>query len=270
MQKETPRLSPSIAHKLTTESALSAWSAHRLLGNHREPPSSSQIEGTLWHAFILGDMSHIEVIDCADFKTKAAKEARDKALFEGKTPMAAPKAAGFRAGAANIGASLDSLGIVIDGTVERRIEWSEYTDSGKELLCSGYIDHHKGGKILELKTGKIVMTTRMATNLIAKSHALLQGVAYPNALVALDDIDADEIEMTFVFAQTRPPWSVTPVRLGGDFLELAHLRWRRAIHLWRECLDLDEWPDVTAGVEVISAPGWMIAEEIELEVLRDE
>ena len=274
MKREVPRLSPSIAHKLTTESALSAWANHRLLGNHREPASTSQMEGRMWHAAILGEDEEIVVVDVADFKTKAARDERDTILAQGKIPVAAPKIAELQDAAARIVEELAKHGIILNGACEERIEWTEYTEGGAEVKCSGILDHYNGAVIHDLKTGKTATSIHQAAMLIARSHALLQDAAYRSAVCDGDDIDPERIEVVFAFVQTREPFSVTPVTLAGDFRELSHLRWRRAIEEWHKCLskgtEREHWPDVTEGITPVSAPGWMISQEIELEAMRDE
>ena len=276
---EIPRLSPTIAHKLTTESPLSAWAAHRLLGNFRKPAIKSQIEGRMWHAAVLGQAHDVVVVDAADFKTNAAKEERDAILSQKKIPVAKPKLDNLQLSAARIRHSLMEYGIDVDeGTSEKRFEWTEYTESGKPVECSGVIDHHQFQRIIDLKTSDKSVSLHEATNLIARSHSLLQDAAYRNALCADDHADdgftPDYFEVIFAFCQTVEPFSVTPVTLSGEFRELSHLRWRRAIETWHECLSKgrarEHWPGPVDAITAVSPPGWMLAQEIEWEAMRED
>ncbi len=270
--QETPRLSPSIAHKLLSESPLSAWAAHRLLGNMREPSSTSQAEGRLWHAAILGGGDDIVVIDVADFRTKDAREARDSVLRDGKIPIAAPRFQEVMPAADAIRCRLEQEGIAWDGTVEKKFHWTEYTEGGEAVECSGIVDHFNAVRIDDLKTGKTATSLHMAVNLIARSTAILQDSAYRSAVCSESEAEPEDMDMVFSFVQTQPPFSVTPVRMSGTFREVSHLRWRRAIELWHSCLskgtEREHWPDVTTGISVVDAPGWMLAQEIEFEALR--
>ena len=80
--------------------------------------------------------------------------------------------------------------------------------------------------------------------------------------------------VVFAFCQTREPFAVTPVTLGGDFRELSHLRWRRAIETWHTCLSKgkgrEHWPGPVEAITPVAAPGWALADEITLEAMRDE
>jgi len=274
MSDEIPRLSPSIAHKLTTESPLHAWAAHRLLGNFRKPPTDSQIQGRMWHAAVLEGGKDIVVVDCDNFKSKEAKEKRDEIRAAGKIAVAAPKFSYLAPASARIRQELRRFGIVFDGEVEQRFEWTEYTERGEPVECSGVIDHWNDTLVHDIKTGSAAVSEREAQRLIAGSHALLQDPAYRNARHARDGIDPERIEVVFAFTQTEEPHAITPVTLAGDFRELARMRWRRAIETWHHCLsqgtDRKFWPGPVEVVTPISAPGWMISHEIELEAMRDE
>lgn len=274
------RLSATIAHKLVSESALSAWASHRLLGNMKQDPTSSQIEGRMWHAAILGQAHDLVVCDFDGFKTKAAREERDHWLAEGKIPVAAPKMEELAPSSARIRDAMAAKGIHLSGVSEERFEWDEYGDDGKPVACSGYVDHYvineKSGlpEGFEIKSGKTPTSLHEATMLICRNHAIFQDPAYRGALSETLACDREMVDMTYVFVQTREPFSVTPVRMSGAFRELAHLRWRRAINDWQRCLnrgtDRQFWPDVTEGVAVVDAPGWMLSQEIEMEAMRDE
>lgn len=265
---EIPRLSPTIAHKLLTESPLAAWAAHRLLGNIKKSPSKTQIEGRMWHAAILGDAHDIVVVDYDDFRSNAAKELYAAALAKDKIPVARPIFDALEPAAMRIRENIRALDIMLDGSVEERVEWSE-TVNGIEVLCSGYVDHHLDDEIHEVKTGKTATSEREAANLICRNHALMQGVAYPEAL------KISEHDFIYVFVQTQEPYSVTPVKLDPAFREMANMRWQRALSIWSKCLEKgterEHWPDVTrSNIATIAAPSWMLSREIDEEIMADE
>ncbi len=271
MNIETPRLSPSIGHKLTTESALSAWAAHRLLGNFRKPATESQIAGRLWHAAILEGGAGVEVLDFDAFRSKEAKEARDKALHDGKIPIVRAKWDSMQEGVGHIHAQMKSFGFSLEGKVEERVEWDEQTEDGELVPCSGVLDHRDGLAITDIKSGSGGVTPHEATGLIARSHAILQDAAYRSAVAVKFDVDRERVDMIFLFVQTEEPYAITPVELDGEFRELSHLRWRRAIESWRKCLsagrERKHWPGPVSGTQQIHPPGWMVAQELELEAM---
>mgnify|MGYP003672265535 CR=1 FL=1 len=267
---EEPRLSPSIAHKLN-QYPLAGWAAHRLLGNFRSASTSSNVEGSLWHAAVMGGTNEVEVIDCDSFRTKDAKAARDHALAEGKLPVTAAKWANYELGSARIRRSLEDIGIEFGGIVEERIEWAETTEAGQTVDCSGYIDHRDGLNIIDLKTDP-AMTPDAAARSIVNSHALLQEPAYRSAISKLLDVDLERVTMTYVFVQVEEPFAVFPVQMSGEFRELAHLKWRRAIETWAKCLARGKarefWPGPASQIQTVHAPQWMVNQEMEREEIR--
>jgi hypothetical protein len=271
MTNEVPRLSASIAHKMTTESALAGWSAHRLLGNYKKPATPSQIEGRKWHAAILGTAHDIQVCEVENFKAAAGKALKAAALAADKIPVSRPDYDAMLVHTPHILESLAGRGIFFDGVVEKRHEWEQHTETGEIVNCSGYIDHSKGYVIHELKTGKSSTPAHEAMNLISRNHAIIQDAAYRSAVAARwDEVTTeDELDFMYVFVQTQPPYSVTPCRMSGAFREISHLRWRRAIEAWHTCIsngtEKENWPDVTEGIVSIAPPGWMLSQEIELE-----
>ncbi len=83
-----PMLSASTASTLIGESPYHAWLFHPKLGKLEKKQTNSLEWGTVLHALILGKgQEQIEVIDARDYRTNAAKEARDNALALGKTPI---------------------------------------------------------------------------------------------------------------------------------------------------------------------------------------
>ena len=274
MTIQTPRLSPTIAHKLINESPLSAWAAHRLLGNFRKPPSDSQIAGRLHHSAVLEGAADVVPLPFKDFRTKDARLERDRVTEDGKIPVTQEKYDALLPAAERIREELAAFGIVFDGAVEERLEWEERTEAGEAVLCSGYADHFNGSVIHDLKTGSAAVSIHEAGRLIANSHAILQDAAYRSAVSKRDNLDPERIEVVFAFVQTEEPFSVTPVTLAGDFRELSHLQWRRAIETWHKCLsqgtERQFWPGPVEQITPVSASGWMISREIELEAMRDE
>jgi len=228
----------------------------------------------MWHAAILGDTDQLAIIDADNFRTKAAKEAKAEAEANGKIPVTAPQYSKLEPGSARIRQELKRFGIIFDGAIEDRLEWEEETTTGATVQCSGVLDHWCGSGICDLKTGSEPVSVHKAIQLISSSHALLQDAAYKSALQAVHGIEPERNEFIFAFVQTQEPFSVTPVTLGGDFRELSALRWQRAVDRWSACLskgtDRKYWPGPVDAVTPISAPGWMMSQEIELEAMSDE
>ena len=90
-----PALSSSIIKILDKESPGHAWWEHPRLRPGKalelEQSSKTQGMGTVLHKLILGKGRPIKVLNFDDFRTNAAKGARDAAIERGETPILAKK-----------------------------------------------------------------------------------------------------------------------------------------------------------------------------------
>ena len=215
------------------------------------------------------------LVDFPDYRTKEAREEKNRILAAGQVPAIKEKFDLLAFGAKKIREQIALRGIEFNGIAEQRFEWTEFTDEGRPVDCSGVIDHHQELSIHDLKTGSGATSERQAALLISRSHSVMQDAAYRSALASKKTgiVDVGDFYFTYIFAQTEEPFSVTPVRMAGTFREISHLQWRRAIHLWHDCISKgtarEHWPDVTTGTSIIDAPGWMLSQELELEAMRD-
>ena len=91
----TPSLSSSVAKVLLRQSPAHAAMQHPKLNNNYVNAESSRFDlGTIAHALLLeDDSSRLITIEADDWRTKAAKEARDAARAEGKIPILTKQAA---------------------------------------------------------------------------------------------------------------------------------------------------------------------------------
>ncbi len=208
---ETPRLSPSIAKVLLDKSPKHAWQAHRLLGGEAKEPTAAQLKGSAVDALVFGGT--VPKISAAAMAdaTKLAGHVRDE---------------------------LDKREIT--GIPQHRLEWHTY---GVE--CSGVIDLDDPirSRFFELKTSHDLSDANIVKQIELYRYDL-QVAAYQEALGGL-------ATPCFIFAETAPPYDVRFVTVTGDMLARGTADWRRAVNLWRKCMDSNEWPgrgDFTADV----------------------
>lgn len=266
---EVPALSPSIAHVLTSESALHAWTIHRLLGNRPKKVTDDQERGRLLHALVLEAGAGIEIIDADDFRTKDAQRERDGARAAGKIPVCGPKHVEALVTAGKIRERIDEIrirGERIDlsaGIAEQRMEWSEFAVHG-DITCHGHIDWLRNDHqlVLDLKTGDGSGHPDMCAAKLLRSAGVIQDAAYRRAVESLDKRVAGRVEFVFLFAQTVEPFAVTPIECAGSMREIGVNRWERAIELWSRCLATNHWPSYATAPVRVEAPAWAVAREL--------
>jgi hypothetical protein len=267
MTPETPALSPSIAHVLTSESPLHAWTIHRLLGNRPRPVTDAQERGRLIHSLLLEDGAGVEVIEADSFRTKEAKAARDAAREAGKIPVVREKYEAALTVAGRLGERIAKLGISLDGGMtEQRIEWREM-GAADDVLCHGRLDWWSANRtrIVDIKTTDGSVHPDACAASLVRDAGVIQEAAYVRAVEQLHPELAGRVSTLFLFCELSEPWAVTPIELGGSMREIGAMRWARAVDLWAHCLKHDSWPTYATGPIRVEAPAWALAREMDKE-----
>ena len=259
-----PSLSASIAHVLLTASPSHAWYAHPRLNPEWAPESTEATDvGSIAHALLLeGDRSKVVVVEAPDWRTKAAREAREAARYDGKLPILADKMATVEE---MVAVAMGALGKSELGAEVFLREHAETTLLWQEdgVWCRSRPDHHTEDWriILDYKTvgGSAEPAAWGRTQLLGMGYDLQIALAL-RAVKALGIL-----ESTFVFMcqETDPPYAVSFVSLAPAFLAVAEQRLTYARNMWRHCLETGAWPSYPSRVAYIEPPGWAAAQTID-------
>lgn len=253
---DTPSLSATCAHTLLSRSPFHAWLEHPKLGGKRRKATRAMGTGTLFHSFVLGETSGaIVVVDAADYKTKAAQQAKADAVEQGKTPILIAEYQDAQIGASKIREKLARRGILLDGTSEVKIKWHH-----GPVACRAALDHVLEAKVFDLKITNSADPETIRKHIIAYGYDVQEAV-YTEALAALRPELEGRVQFRFIFAEPEPPYCVTVVRTDASLRRLGGMKWERACRLWRRCLDSDQWPEYEEGELVVSAKPWDIERE---------
>jgi hypothetical protein len=260
---ETPSLSSSIAHTLVTQSPAHAWIAHPRFGNYRAETTRALDDGSIIHKLLLGKGSEIDVLEYPDFRTNAAREARDNAIAAGRIPIVVGKYEPLETASNHLRQRLEAFDLRLDeetGTSEVAIEFDDVGLDGP-VRCRSMVDflHRDGSRIVDLK--KI----RSADARTCSRHAVeygyhIQWAAYTSAVEKLFPELTGRVDFLFVFLELEPPYAVVPCRPDGVLRELGTMYWQRAVASWEHCLREDRWPAYTESITELSAPPWALAD----------
>jgi hypothetical protein len=275
---ELPALSPSIARALVAECPRQAWAEHRLLGDCisiSEDALKRREKGKALHNFVLEGGGNIEVIPEANWRSKAAKEARDVARAAGMIPILEDTMTEIEAAAMRIIIELDrELGVSLEeGVAEKKFHWYEESSIGP-VLCSGVIDWHdpETGRIVDLKTTEGSVRPEKCGAAVAEGSAVIQDCAYRNALCYENPELQGRTSVDFLFAQSKEPFMVTPGYCDGSLRHIGETRWLRAVETWAKCLaagrGAKHWPPHTDKPVQFYAPPWVLKQEMELEAME--
>lgn len=261
-----PSLSASLAHVLLTCSPRHAWWAHPRLNPAFEPDRDEKFDlGTAAHAYLLQGASGFAVLDFPDWRTKAAKEARDAARDAGKVPLLAFRWADVQAMAAaaqpQLDAHEDPPRPLAGGAPEQTLVWQE-----GDVWCRARLDwlHHDRQTVDDYKTTGGSANPEMWTRgpLFTNGYDL-QAAFYLRGLQVLYGIAAT---FRFVVQENTAPFALSVIGLSPGALVLAEKKRLYAVDLWRSCLATNRWPAYPTRTCWAELPPWLEAAWLEREL----
>lgn len=66
----------------------------------------------------------------------------------------------------------------------------------------------------------------------------------------------------FIACEDEPPWGVMVYKASGEMIMEGLKRCARALGLYKECLDKDNWPCYPEDVQELGLPGWVLRKEV--------
>lgn len=234
-----------------------------------EPSEVSEI-GTAIHDGLLEGVDRIVAIEADDWRTKAAKDARDAARSEGKIPMLARKVPQIQAAiesAKAFIASSELAGIFERGKPEQTVIWKE-----GELLCKARPDWLTDSRdvLLHVKT-----TDGSAEPNSWIRNQLVRGYDVAAAFYSRGLFDVLYTGRTlttasvFLVIEQNPPYGCSLVGLSPAMQDLADRKVQRGIALWQRCKASGKYPAYAPVIHYAEPFAWQMAEEEERQMFSD-
>jgi hypothetical protein len=253
-----PRLHQSTANTLLRFDPLQAWLEHPELGGQERDPTGPMERGSLIHGLLLGGGAFQE-IDAADYRTKAAKAARDEARAKGLLPVIKSKLDGHRETAEACRKALKEAGIDLESYKrEHFIQWT----SPDGIDCAGTLDALDDCWIVDVKVGN-AHPEKFARHVYDMGYDV-QAAAYMEALDETEPLRAGRRQYIWAVVEPDPPYRCLVRPIGAAYLEMGQGRWRRAKAIWQRCLSENRWPDYTEGTLAIDPPHYILRREEEI------
>ena len=209
------------------------------------------------HHIVLGGGSGIDVIDAANWMTKAAKEARDASRAAGRAPLLVAE---YERAQAAAGA------VRTHPVAAKLLDNAEYF----ELACfwdddgirrKAKLDAVAGRFVIDLKTTQNADTEAFGRSAGKYGYAT-QAAWYEDAARAC--LGVADPAFLFICVESNPPHLVNVIQLDPYDVELGAKRNRQRIDLYRRCVETGEWPGYGDGINQAQLPRWA---ELELEEL---
>lgn len=205
--------------------------------------------GHVVHELVLGTGAGIDVIDVADWRTKAAKEARAESYEAGRAPILT--ADHDRAKQCADAVRLHPVACKLLDHADYR-ELAMVWDDG-DVERKAKADAITGRFGIDLKT-----TDRAATDAFGRSAGKFgyatQDAWYRDAITAC--LDVEDPAFLFIVVEKNPPYLVNVIELDPYDVELGARRNRARIDLFRQCRDTDTWPAYGDSINQAQLPRW--------------
>lgn len=254
---DRPTLSASIAHLLTSQSPLHAWTAHPKLNPDFAADDDPKFSiGTVVHAMLLQGEDVAVQIDADSWRTNAAKEARDAAYAAGQTPLLTKDWDRCRTMVDAAWKQIYALqgtnpSVLADGLPEQTLVWEEPNG----VLCRSRLDWltNDFSAIDDLKTTARSANPEQWSRTMFSIGTDLKAAFYLRGLKAVTGATA---VFRWVIVETSPPYALSVLSPDPAVLAHAEAKVEHAIQTWGKCLETDTWPGYPSRVCYAELPPW--------------
>lgn len=252
-------LSSSGARKLLSPSCPALF---RYEQDNPPAPTADMNLGSAAHKVVLGAGADLVLIDAENYRTKAAKEQRDKARADGKIPVLPREHAVVTAMAKKLREHPTAAALLgrREGKPEQALFWQD-RDIWRRALVD-FLPAPKPGRMLlaDYKTCTKANQESIARDVYEYGYHQ-QAAWYCDAVRALGL--AEDAVMLLVFQEKTAPYLVTVAELDVVAMDIGAARNRQAIDIYRQCMESGRWPGYATDVIRIPLPAWAEAKQLE-------
>ncbi len=255
-------LSQSGAKTLLKEGgpALFAWQRA-----NPKPRTKAMELGTAAHKLVLGAGQELHEVKENDWTTNRAKKARDDARAEGKLPLLTKDLDVAKAMAAALREHEWAQRLLTQpGRPEMSAFWQDPDYKVWRRLRWDFMPEPDPGRrpvIPDYKTAASAGPKAFAKALADFGYHH-QGDWYPAGYAAMfGDRIGDYPVMAFIVQEKEPPYRVAVYQLHQDALKFGRKRNEKAMRIYRECTENDDWPGYEPGPQVLDLPYWAYRDE---------
>ncbi len=259
-----PSLSSSLVRELVRRTPLHAMVRHPRLSRIADElaPAGDRLDiGRLAHRLFLERSEGIlEVVDAPDWRSKAARAARDAARAAGRVALLRPQYERVR----EMVEVLEAQYRDIMGAPRFEPETSLFWQEGG-VWCRARVDGLGEGVAFDLKTTGIPVT-RWAEHTFWTERVDIQAAWYLRGLEALGrPVD----RFLIIVQETDPPFAAAVFEVDQGSLCFARRDCGRAVGIWRRCIETRVWPGYPPMIHRLQMPEWIERRMSDRELARE-
>ncbi len=246
-------LSPTRAIRVLRDSV-----AHALIDQERTRPMEM---GTLVDGILFGRPPRVVRVPFDDYRSKAAREARDEAAATGAIVLKNGEEDAITAAVTALAPKLAAFGY-LEHHVKLLWQSNGCSHRGEMDAIGRTSEDDRGGyRIGDLKTCEGGAARKMASaGSIVSCGYDVQGMAYVEGLSIARDIDPMQISFSLHFVEITPPYAIVTRTFSPMMRTFGARRWERARQLWLAAFRADNFSPDSAD-EQVDPPEWAIREE---------
>lgn len=236
-----------------------AWFNHPRLNPDcpKEEASEKFDIGTAAHALFLQGINRAAVIDAADWRTNAAKEARDVARTEGKIPLLKHQYDAVLAMVSVAQRSLFNSELSIDIAADCESEVTYIWKEG-ETWCRARLDAITKNRaiIFDYKTSGGSADPEDYARIAIPNGLDIQDAFYRRPIEILHSVVPRFI---FIVQETAAPHLCSFIELDPMTKDMGNRKVERGLEIWRQCRKNNHWPGYSSTVTRMEAKPWDLA-----------
>lgn len=262
-----PSLNSSTIKELCFSSPVHARIQHPKLNRSYKPKHEDKFDtGTIAHGLFLEGDAGVAIIDAKDWRTKVAKEARERARAEGKIPVLRHKMRDVEIMVNSIRPQLENheaKDMFTEGMPEPVLIWKE-----GEVWCRARLDWlHANYKFIDdYKTRGASASPEAASKAMIAEGWDIQAAWYLRGLAALRPTEARDTQFRFMVQEQDEPFAISVVGLSPDLMTLAQKKCIYGLTIFSRCLETGIWPGYPSDVCYVTMPPWEESRWIEKEI----
>lgn len=235
---------------------------YRHWADNRQPANPDFDFGHAAHLLVLGDGPPLVVVDADDWRTKAARAARDDAYEAGAVPLLAADHDRVQAMAAALRTHpvASALFRPEAGKPEQSLFWTDPVTGTWRRARLDWLPEPSAGRtvLADYKTCRSAAPDHLQRAIHDYGYHQQAGF-YLDGAVALD-LAGPDAAFVFVFQEKTAPYLVTVAQVDALALQVGRYLNRQALDLYAECSRTGHWPGYSDDVELIPLPRWVEAQ----------